>query len=466
MKPIRGLSPRGQGNDLEQAAELERVEWVVVALIALVILVFMAHLRWTWFSDDAYYRDWAATDGQANGSLAVFLQHRLSNWTSRVAIEAAIFTIVNHIIGWRIITAFAFWLVVVLPVFLVARDTGTRIILFPISGLLVLSIPGTVWFDAGLIATSVNYLWALAAGLLAAAPAVLFLQKRRCHPILLIASVLAVLFAGSAEIISVFLTCLYVASLGVFVFRIRNSKPSDFGKGLVGYWAVILIGFALFLSGMVFFHVTSTGNAARGMPSWRGPTVWVTVEAAYSSTLRQIFMSGYLIPLAFFLVLTVLCFKRYGFSAMVLIPTAPVIGSLLLRDAYVTGLAATVFRNSFNDGNLFWDTNDPALPQTLFPDNLLTFTVLTLLLLSAIVAILVTIRGPVAWRVLVVLAAGFVSKFIVVPTIGHALTITFHRTDLLLLFSFLIATLIALRHLNISRLHPQQSSGLSVCPAQ
>jgi len=429
-----------------------RTEILICTVIGLIALLLLLHLRWTWTSDDAVYRDWSAPYGQFGGSLLAFLAMRLSTWTSRVAIEAAIFTVVNHVFLWRVITALALWILVVVPPFLITGDVRKRLWLLPISGLMALSIPGTVWFDAGYIATTVNYLWALSAGVLAALPALLLVQQRPFSPMWYLVAIPGAVFAGSSEIVSVFLFVVYAITLWhlirgkVFTDR-QNAGFQPLRCSTANLFSVAAILF--FIVSMVAYHLLSPGNAARGQNAdWFGPTFKVLFERSYSSTLRQIFMSGYLIPLIFFGVVTYLNYRRRGFSVFTLLSLIPVAGSLLLRDALVPGTVGTVFQNLFIDGNLLWDTSDPVLPATMFRDNLLAIIALTTLMLTALVSIITAFQGGHRLFVVVgILAAGFASKFIVVNTIGHALSIPFHRTDLYMLFAFMIATLISVSDL-------------------
>jgi hypothetical protein len=421
---------------------------LLLGLFGLISLVLTFNLRLTWASDDIFFHTQSAAGGPWGGSMVEFLRWRLATWTSRVAIEAALFTFVQHTVGWRLITALTFWIVAVVPTYLVTKNDAQRLPLLLINGLLVLSVPATVWFDAGLIATTVNYLWPLAAGLLAAVPAVFFIQRRPLKFWWLLAAIGGLLFASSSEIVAVLLLALYLVAAIILGLQLRQpgqleqsaSSPSRQLQVLVS--ALFIVG----LGAMTAFHIFSPGNAARGQGgNWFSPVFFVQLEQAYSSTLRQIFMSGYLLPLTYFVIIAVICFRRFGYSWQFAVSLAPIAGSLLLRDATVEGTLGRMFQNLFVDGNLFWNTADAQLRSTMYFTNLLVFGVLTVLLVCAVLATAFAFSGSSRlWVVLGVLAAGFASKFIVVSTIGFALEIPFHRTDLYLLFSFLFAALLAL----------------------
>ena len=417
----------------------KRSEWVTTALIGLIILALVSQIQFTWISDDLLMREWSAPAGPHSGSVISFLSEWLPNWSSRIAIGAAMFIFTNHLIWWRLLTAFAFWLVIVLPVYLVTGNSGCRRRLLPLSGLLLLSIPGVVWFDAGLVATTANYLWVLAAGLVAAVPAIMLIQQRTIGWYWYLAAIPTALYAASFEIAALILAAIYAYAVMCLIYRVRSGLP------LNRFILTVLVAFLLLFIGAVVWHIVSPGNAARGMPSWSGPMFPILFERAYSSTLRQIFMSRYLIPLVFFTLIVWRNYRRYGLTLFTYLALIPIAGSLLLRDAHFPGLLGERITGLFTGGNLLWDPTGPQLLRTNYPLNLAAVLLLTVLLAATIAAVISAFTwGGRAITVLAVLGAGFASKFIVVNTLGLALDNDFHRTDLFLLYAFIISTFIAL----------------------
>jgi hypothetical protein len=421
----------------------ESLEIPMMIAVGLAALVLVFQIQWTWLTDDALMREWSAPNGPHSGSVVSFLNLWLRGWSSRIAIGGAWFIFVNHLVWWRILTACAFWLVIVLPAFLIERNRVQRQMLIPVSALLLLSIPSVVWFDAGLVATTVNYLWVLAAGMLAALPAVFSFQGRSFSPLWYAVTLLTGFYAGSFEIGAPILFAIYVFILGRSLYLYRNALRNGevINRGQITVFAI----FALLFLAMVIWHLTSPGNAARGMGSWFSPMFGILVERSYSSTLRQIFMSRYLIPLAFFVLVAWRNYRKSGWSLFTFISLVPIAGSLLLRDAHFPGLMGERITSLFRGGNLLWDTTGPEILHTAFPLNLAAILLLTIMLAAAITAIWGAQGwGGKLWILLAILGAGFASKFIVVNTLGLALDNDFHRTDLFLLYAFVFAILVLL----------------------
>lgn len=308
----------------------------------------------------------------------------------------------------------------------------------PVSGLLILSIPNSVWFSAGLVATSVNYLWVLAASLLASIPAIFSIQRRPIKPWWYLLIIPAIVFAASAEIVAVLLAVLYLSAVVKLVLA-RKSYHSIIKE------YVVLGAVLLFCAIMIWYHLTSPGNAIRRQTNWLFHPMPVILERSFSGTLRQVFMSGYLLPSIFFTMILLDNYRNRGMALSTFISALPLVGTLLLRDPLIPGTLGWSFQSLFSFGGLLWDPRDPAIPRTLYLPNLFAFAVLTILLVSAVYGIGKTsfARSKKA-IILSILAAGFASKFITVNTVGEGLADIFHRTDTYLLFAFLISTLAGL----------------------
>ena len=439
-----------------------RLEPIILAAIGIITLSLVFGIRWQWLGDDGVYRDFANPIGQFSGSLTAFLDQRLTYWTSRAIIESAIFLVIRRLFWWRLITALAFWVTIVVPPYLITRQSNLRIRLMLLSALLVLTIPSAVWFSAGYVATSVNYLWPLAAALLAAVPAVLLVQNRKVNPRWYVLATVGAIFAANAEIVAALLAALYVIALAFTFFRnwisrnsaITNINLSEGNCPTKTYPApasfrikrnyLVIGAFLLFSIVMLGYHLTSPGNAARRLTNWSFDPLPIIIERSYSSTLRQLFLSGYLLPLAFFAVVAYRNYRTHGLTLFTYLSLIPLAGSLLLRDGLIPGTLGATFQSLFHFGNLLWDPRDAALPLALTPANVFAFTALTVMLITAVIAVITAnFSLPKMLVIIALLAAGFVSRFIVANSVGEGLADLFHRTDLYMLIAFLIATLVA-----------------------
>ncbi|MCL1801403.1 MAG: hypothetical protein FWG25_08605 [Promicromonosporaceae bacterium] len=434
---------------------LKQLEILILVILAVVILALVFNIRFTWGRDDQAFLDFTNPEGRFGGSVVEFVRFRWQTWTSRWLIEGTLFLLTRSVFLWRIGTALAAWLCIVIPPWLITSDRRSRIPLLIGSALLFASIPALTLFDAGLLATSVNYLWALAGALLAALPALFLLRGQRVSMPLVIGAALCGLFAGSMEIVAVFLLVLYGVVAGRWFWMRRQENltwraesldnPMERLENRTGE-IVMLLAFATGFTAMVLLHLTNPGNAARGTTNWLSPTFPVIFERAYSTTLRTIFLSGYVIPLAYFSALIWRIIRRGLGLVAIGAAIVPLAGSLILSDQYFEGTLGVMISNTFAERSLLWLQEGPHLVPALAPANLMSFLILTVLFTCAIWATVLAFRGsPRLWAVLLILGLGFASKFIVVNSIDvtTAIGIKFHRTDLFLLYAFSLATLLA-----------------------
>ena len=445
MPSCNSSAPLGEVGNASDPSLL-RLEVIVTAVVALVVGVLMLSLRWSWLHDDVTFAMFASPDGPFDGSLRSFLSARLATWTSRFAIEAVLFKLTRSIILWRAGTALAIIACIVLPPWLITSVQRTRIVLIVASAMMFSSIPSMMLFDAGLIATSVNYLWVLAAGLWAATPAVLIIQRRRARIWIVVIAAIMAIYAGSSELMAVFLLLTYLIATAIAVTRRAIRWPMA--------QIAILITFALTSAVLVGYHLTNQGNRTRaGVVSW----IITDFERAFFSTLRQAFISGYLIPLAFLALCVVGAYIRQRGRWVYAVATVPLWGSLILRDQAIPGTLGMVMSNSFSAGSLLWAESPVGWVQTFGAANLMSAAILTAMLILTIVSVIYASTAPARHCIILILAVGFMSKFTVVPTVGEALRIQFHRTDTYLIFAFLIATLILLADILDTNGFPQWS---------
>ncbi|MCL1801404.1 MAG: hypothetical protein FWG25_08610, partial [Promicromonosporaceae bacterium] len=297
--------------------QLREILWIIGISVA--ALLFWLYLPFNWVGDDHWFRD--VVEINFAGNVFAYLAHRYESWTSRIFIELVMVTVIQHIRIWRIISALAMSLVIIIPTRLVSAQVATRVRLLPVSAILVAAIPMTVILETGYVATTLNYLWPLAAGLIAATPGVYLVQgrpvRRWWYPI----AILCGLFAGSSEMVAVLLLVLYGATAVIAWPRRKCFVPN--------------LAFAVGFLALVMFALLSPGNSARTAIEtevWWPEHAYLSfprlIEIGFSATLRAIFLQGFTLPLIYFVVLAVILFRRWGPNWPVLIVMAPIVGLL------------------------------------------------------------------------------------------------------------------------------------------
>ena len=441
------ITPEGiVGNQRHPTVE-RKTEWLIMAGLGLVCLLWAFTLYWRLFGDDVAF----LAERERYAGVLEWVQHRVATWSSRVAIEAAVFAFPHYPILWRIVTALAFWLIMVLPPWFIAPDFQTRKWLYPISAVLLFSVPTHVLFQVGYVATAANYLWPFAAGLVVAIPAMAILRGQR-FLVWVPLAVLATFYAASSEIVAVFLMVLY---LGVLVARWRKLRLSSAelsaaepamsrGNNPVGRTQLLTLGlFTLGLIAFVAFHLLNPGNALRTtaeianhFPSFGEISIWRRAEMGYSNTLRVIFLWRYFAPLIYFGVIAWVSARRNKAKWLLPLALVPLVAALLFSEEFLPESYYTRIWNQFG----FYGLNILRNPG---PNAVIVFLLLTALLIIIVVTTIAALgRQPSTFLVLVILALGFASQTVM----GFSPTIwtSGNRTHLYLIMAFNLATMLVI----------------------
>ncbi|AOO74927.1 hypothetical protein LCW_02005 [Latilactobacillus curvatus] len=101
-----------------------------------------------------------------------FLHSRYTGWSSRLVIESVLSTLTHLPILWRLLNTLAMFTVIYIPYLLLLKGTdddenASRLL---ISFGMFFLLPFNMFYETGWMATTTNYLWVLAAGLLAMLP--------------------------------------------------------------------------------------------------------------------------------------------------------------------------------------------------------------------------------------------------------------------------------------------------------
>lgn len=219
-------------------------EWTVMGIF-LVILLFLQLFLQTGLADDLWF-------AEEHRPLGQYLLDRYQGWTSRLLIEAMI----------KLLTKFPDWLwrmmnvlIVLLLVWIVADLFGiekdnTKLQAKVFFFVLMWNVPMTCIGEVGWIVTTLNYLWPLTLGLVAARPLKHLVCGERCSVWEYVVCPLCMLFGANAEQGIALILGAYLL-VGVYMLRYRK-RLSPF------YFVMLFMAVA-----SVVFIMTTPGNASR-----------------------------------------------------------------------------------------------------------------------------------------------------------------------------------------------------------
>lgn len=221
-------------------------QWVVMAFFFLILLSLHLFLETGW-GDDVLF-------AQESMPLGKFLAERYRTWTSRIAIEAGIKLLAPAPTWiWKILNILMVLLLVWIAADLFGVEGGkasgkvsSQILLFCMLGCL----PVFSLCDAGWIATTMNYLWPMAFGLVAMRPLKHWIRREKCPRWEYLVCPLCVIFAANVEQGAAILFGAYLLG-GIYVFQ-KGGRLSSF------YYVLL---FCVAVS--ILFILTTPGNAIR-----------------------------------------------------------------------------------------------------------------------------------------------------------------------------------------------------------
>ena len=263
--------------------------WFPLLVLGIVFAVAHIFLPVT-LADDTWFARILAGDKATFANWSRFLHERYELWSSRTAIEGLLIVMARFPLLWRVLDTF----VCIAITLLLARlfnPEGSReknILLC----LLWVTFPVWLTWEAGFLATTLNYTWPFAAILLAITPMVKQFQGREVKKWEYAVAFPALLFACFAELLC---ATFLLAVLGSLVYRIFFEKKLP----------LFQIGCAMICGAMLLFALTCPGNdnrtfleTASWFPEYAELSLFQKVEIGFSSMMKAMF----LVPNSFVLI--------------------------------------------------------------------------------------------------------------------------------------------------------------------
>lgn len=288
--------------------------YIIFFLIALLVHIFLP-LNW---ADDAVFMK-----KTANTDILTFL-----NGSARPFTDGMTYILIRNQWLWRIFNP----LILSLLSFSITKTTPVisdkKSIIFVCASVI---FPTMIMVDAGFVATTVNYLWAVTFGILNLLPLINSCCGRKSNPILLILLVPILIYSTNMQQMCAVLLAVFLFANIYFLFR-KTFKP------------YIILQFLITLSGTLYsLSLNFTGDnsrftreSGRYFPDFDKLNFFEKTELGFSSTFYCMTMetrfafAGFIV---FALFLAFMCFKKKKSTLIKTLSCIPVVYSLIFGTA-------------------------------------------------------------------------------------------------------------------------------------
>lgn len=257
---------------------LKYINTIVIMCIFCIYIFINLNIKNMNTSDDAIFlKDFKLN---YNGNYLSFFKFRYQEWTSRSIIEYFLTFFVQHIMLWRIVNAIAMTTVSVLPAFIVKKNPTAFDI--TLNFLLFLLIPIGIIRETGWVATTTNYLWVMACGLVSVYPTIRYIRDQYVSKKMIFFSLMLSLYANNQEqmvilLILIFSSCLFVLW--------KSNKKTGLVASFLGVSILSLI-YILTCPGNEARTIVETRNFLPGFPEY---TLLYKIYLGYTTTLMHLY---------------------------------------------------------------------------------------------------------------------------------------------------------------------------------
>ncbi|MSD83552.1 hypothetical protein GKC32_04540 [Lactobacillus curvatus] len=311
--------------------------------------------------DDSFFRTVANQQG-----LLQFVRSRYETWSSRVLIEGALFFFVKHTVLWRIVNSLAILIIIYVPYRAILKNENKEQnrSLFLLAASIVVLGPLELLYNTGWIATTLNYLWPLAAMGVALIPVIDKYQGHRRKSMLVILGIVLALYATNQEQVC---GMLILISSGLLIYQLIKKNLDWYTAYL---WFLSLTSF--------IFIITAPGNVARKksetvhwFSDFDSLTTFRKIELGFSATAKSFFLEPNILLLFTTILLIVITIKKEQF-----IPA--VAAGVILMFNLMSLKPNNAFAKLLNSFGQYGSNFQLRVIGTWVPDGILTLLVLLL----------------------------------------------------------------------------------------
>lgn len=295
--------------------KLYHSDYFPIVVFSIILLIITAFINLGWGDDVWFYNALNNTDKIS------FLMDKYQVWTSRVVTEFFLVTLVKLPNLWRILNV-AVMVLATVSIFKLFNIKKYALSLWIVIALIAI-IPIELYYSAGWIATTLNYLWPLAFGLFSIFPIKKILDNRKIRWYEYLAYVPAYIYAINCEQMCAVLFAIYLI-FTIYVYH-ENKKVK----------LTLIIFTILALAGLVF-ALSCPGNAlreaeetAKYFPDFGSLSLARKMEIGYSSTLFEFIFKPNLLFMIFSLILAISAFSKLTNQIAKLVAAIPLTVNLI-----------------------------------------------------------------------------------------------------------------------------------------
>ena len=313
----------------EKIRTLVKAHYFPFIVYGALMLVIHMGIELNFGDDTQVFKPVLQAEGSLLGIWLEFLIKRYQTWSSRLVIESVLILVVQSTMLWRVLdTIIMVWIAVAFSL-MFNREKRSSVNWFIVCAMF--AYPMESMISAGWIASTTNYSWPLAMGMMAMIPISNLVHGKRTGWIVYVMATVGLIYSVNQEQM-----CGVVLAISAFFLIWIKIRDGVFSKFIL---AEIVVSFA----SMVFI-LTCPGNEERTayeiiakFPEFSEMSLFRKLEMGYSSALFEFFTKQNFVFVAFSIVLVVaviLHTKKAGLRWIAAIP-------------FVSGMVMGVFASVF-----------------------------------------------------------------------------------------------------------------------
>ena len=299
---------------------------IYMPFILLAVILICFHIPIEKSGDDKWFQNILN-----NQNIIDYSIERYQTWTARNVIETVLVSLTNTHVStmiWKVLNICMFELIAysIYKIFIKdIKDNNKKLVLTYILIFGILLIPKNLFNDAGWMATTTNYLWALALGIFTCTLIKKNLNNEKIKWYNTIFYVLATIYAANQELMAV---VLFVIFTFYILYLIKNKKVKiELNKTTILVYIITILS--------LIYILTCPGNIVRKekeiqtwYPEYQGFGIVSKMELGITSMMKYLIIDGRLVFILFTAVMAFYILKEHRNILTKIIGIIPFIGAV------------------------------------------------------------------------------------------------------------------------------------------